>query len=328
MSAIQAVVLVLLVSLPLRGVSFAQVVQIDSGAVLTEADLVAGVFNGQEFVLGPNTTFEVNDGGTVEQVGDNLNGVRFFDFQGSVVNVNAGGQCASSLSLRTYISNASINIREDGLVGAFGRLHDCQVVISGGTLGSNTNLIGASSIKLCSGELGREFDLLPGVPATIAGGVVGDSFDVGTGCVVDILGGQIGVRFRAPAQSTVNLFARAVQVDGVPIALEPSSSVEITARDASVLTATLADGSFFDYILNVIVVPGQDSISPNTLLTATFATLCPADANGDGELTPGDFNAWVLAFNSTSPFCDQNDDGLCTPADFNAWIVNFNAGCG
>ena len=53
----------------------------------------------------------------------------------------------------------------------------------------------------------------------------------------------------------------------------------------------------------------------------------PADTNGDGDVTPADFNAWIAAFNANAPECDQNDDGLCTPADFNAWIVNFNLGC-
>ncbi len=57
------------------------------------------------------------------------------------------------------------------------------------------------------------------------------------------------------------------------------------------------------------------------------APLCPADANNDGVLTPADFNAWILAFNTNAPECDQNNDDACTPADFNAWIANFNAGC-
>ncbi|MEO1533977.1 MAG: GC-type dockerin domain-anchored protein [Planctomycetota bacterium] len=54
---------------------------------------------------------------------------------------------------------------------------------------------------------------------------------------------------------------------------------------------------------------------------------CPADTNGDGLVTPADFNAWVLAFNQRLPECDQNGDRVCTPADFNAWILNFNTGC-
>ncbi|MEL6497068.1 MAG: cytochrome c peroxidase [Planctomycetota bacterium] len=54
---------------------------------------------------------------------------------------------------------------------------------------------------------------------------------------------------------------------------------------------------------------------------------CLADTNGDGELSPADLNAWVIAFNAQSPACDQNGDSLCSPSDFNAWILNFNAGC-
>lgn len=54
---------------------------------------------------------------------------------------------------------------------------------------------------------------------------------------------------------------------------------------------------------------------------------CPSDANGDGVLSPADFQAWLVAFAAQTPACDQNHDELCTPADFTAWIVNFNAGC-
>ncbi|MEL6797017.1 MAG: integrin alpha, partial [Planctomycetota bacterium] len=52
-----------------------------------------------------------------------------------------------------------------------------------------------------------------------------------------------------------------------------------------------------------------------------------ADVNGDGLVNGGDFNAWVISFNTQSPLCDQNRDGTCTPSDFNAWVINFNAGC-
>jgi len=56
-------------------------------------------------------------------------------------------------------------------------------------------------------------------------------------------------------------------------------------------------------------------------------SVCVADTNGDGALTPADFTAWVAAFNAQSAACDQNGDTLCTPADFTAWVANFNAGC-
>ncbi len=54
---------------------------------------------------------------------------------------------------------------------------------------------------------------------------------------------------------------------------------------------------------------------------------CVADANGDGQLSPADFNAWALAYANGQPACDQNGDGACTPADFNAWVLNYTAGC-
>ncbi|MEO1717459.1 MAG: GC-type dockerin domain-anchored protein [Planctomycetota bacterium] len=62
-------------------------------------------------------------------------------------------------------------------------------------------------------------------------------------------------------------------------------------------------------------------------LTINIVGCGPADTNNDGQVTPADFNAWVLAFNSQAPECDQNADGQCTPADFNAWVLNFNSGC-
>ncbi|MEO0629733.1 MAG: GC-type dockerin domain-anchored protein, partial [Planctomycetota bacterium] len=55
---------------------------------------------------------------------------------------------------------------------------------------------------------------------------------------------------------------------------------------------------------------------------------CLADVNQDGQLSPNDFNAWILAFNNQLPTCDQNGDGECRQNDFNAWILNFNNGCG
>lgn len=54
---------------------------------------------------------------------------------------------------------------------------------------------------------------------------------------------------------------------------------------------------------------------------------CPPDINFDGAVTPGDFNARLIAFHRGSAICDQNGDGVCTPGDFNAWVLNYGAGC-
>ncbi|MEL6499215.1 MAG: GC-type dockerin domain-anchored protein [Planctomycetota bacterium] len=76
-----------------------------------------------------------------------------------------------------------------------------------------------------------------------------------------------------------------------------------------------------------VSAPGLASVVDLDNLALAFVFDCVADTNNDGELTPGDFNAWVLAFNNQTAECDQNGDGLCTPGDFNAWILNFNTGC-
>ncbi len=72
---------------------------------------------------------------------------------------------------------------------------------------------------------------------------------------------------------------------------------------------------------------GRNGSLGRAIIRVDIVAACPADTNGDGVVSPQDFNAWIVAFNSQSPACDQNGDGLCTPQDFNAWIVNFNNGC-
>ncbi|MEM9661304.1 MAG: GC-type dockerin domain-anchored protein [Planctomycetota bacterium] len=71
--------------------------------------------------------------------------------------------------------------------------------------------------------------------------------------------------------------------------------------------------------------PQSDSLADPVAITVLE---CLADTNRDGRLSPNDFNAWILAFNTQSDACDQNGDGECRQNDFNAWILNFNNGCG
>ncbi|MEO1535400.1 MAG: GC-type dockerin domain-anchored protein [Planctomycetota bacterium] len=93
-----------------------------------------------------------------------------------------------------------------------------------------------------------------------------------------------------------------------------SGGVDINDNGQAVVNAALQgrNGSLGRAIIRVDIVSDEP---------------CVGDTNGDGELTPADFNAWVAAFNAQAPACDQNGDGICNPADFNAWIQNFNAGC-
>ncbi|MEO1583558.1 MAG: hypothetical protein AAFR96_03170, partial [Planctomycetota bacterium] len=74
---------------------------------------------------------------------------------------------------------------------------------------------------------------------------------------------------------------------------------EVASANPAVITFAAADTSL-----------SLDRVSVDT--RSTEADGCEADANGDGLVTPADFTAWVLAFNTRAPACDQNGDGLCT----------------
>lgn len=79
-----------------------------------------------------------------------------------------------------------------------------------------------------------------------------------------------------------------------------------------------------------IVFAAEDtSLSLDELSVDTVAreAECLADVNGNGVADPGDFTAWVAAYNTGSAAADQNGDGLVNPSDFTAWVANYNVGC-
>ncbi len=138
--------------------------------------------------------------------------------------------------------------------------------------------------------------------------------------------GEYTVTARVASQSTGGAFS--LQVDQLPVG--PIAFVPATGGFQSwteiQFPVTLQAGEqtlrFFNF-----ASPGQE-YNLDWLDFALDTADCLADTNGDGQLTPADFNAWILAFNNADPIADQNGDGAITPADFNAWILNYNAGCG
>ncbi|MEO0631507.1 MAG: FG-GAP repeat protein, partial [Planctomycetota bacterium] len=146
-------------------------------------------------------------------------------------------------------------------------------------------------------------------------------------------------------------FGRAVAIDGDLIVVasrtadpqgSASGKVYVFDRATGNQIAVLlpSDGAAGDVFGNAVAVSGnrvlvgaegdadRGDLTGAAYLFTVDSAPCLADTNGDGELTPGDFNAWVIAFNANAAACDQNGDGACGPADFNAWVLNFNAGCG
>ncbi len=106
-----------------------------------------------------------------------------------------------------------------------------------------------------------------------------------------------------------------------PIAMMPAASLVSFGEDTE---GELFAVSIFGEILRITSDAATDD-NGNGIVDS--CEICVADTNGDGMLTPADFNGWILAYNNHSAACDQNGDGACTPADFNGWILNYNAGC-
>ncbi|MEO1716904.1 MAG: dockerin type I repeat-containing protein [Planctomycetota bacterium] len=77
------------------------------------------------------------------------------------------------------------------------------------------------------------------------------------------------------------------------------------------------DGTVTQADVNIITGAAPDPCS-------TAARDC-CDQNGDGDCNPGDFNAWILNFNSGDLRADTNQNGVNDPGDFNAWILAFNS---
>jgi len=100
----------------------ATTVEVDDGQTLTEADLLAGLFDGQAFALDADTTFNINFGGVIGTVGDaSIDPGAPFDFGGATVNLNDGGRFRSttspSVAPRSVVSNLTLNYFAGGASG-------------------------------------------------------------------------------------------------------------------------------------------------------------------------------------------------------------------
>ncbi|MEO1717291.1 MAG: GC-type dockerin domain-anchored protein [Planctomycetota bacterium] len=164
-----------------------------------------------------------------------------------------------------------------------------------------------------------------GVPAA---GLINDRFDTDSFRFTSD-GGAYTLRVKTPVRrANLDASVRIVRADPISVVdeLDPAGTTDIEAViDLSPAGDYIfvVDGSFEQQTDGA----RSDYGSIGTFEISVDAAPCPADANGDGQLSPNDFNAWILAFSNGAPACDQNGDGECRPNDFNAWIRNFNAGC-
>ncbi|MEM1184744.1 MAG: hypothetical protein AAGI53_07035 [Planctomycetota bacterium] len=157
------------------------IVDIDQGQTFTDADLAAGVFDGQPFTPGSSTAFRVNDGGVLE--------IFFSSFRGSTIEVNAGG----SIGDGSFIESATINVFDGGAVG-FMELFGSMSVLGGHVDG----VVLDGRFAVSGGRVSRVADFGDGtLDAEISGGVIenaqmsGGSLEVRGGRVDRITGGDV-----------------------------------------------------------------------------------------------------------------------------------------
>ncbi|MGP1273688.1 MAG: GC-type dockerin domain-anchored protein [Phycisphaerales bacterium] len=103
-------------------------------------------------------------------------------------------------------------------------------------------------------------------------------------------------------------------------------------RGESRIEALLFEGVTYTWVTSQWDRFGSIAPASNTIVgpgaVVPVGDDCPADTNGNGALDPGDFTAWVTAYNAGDvPTADQNGNGALDPGDFTAWVTNYNAGC-
>ncbi len=252
-------------------------------------------------VIGDSATFE-QSGGTI------AGGIQMNDDAEVTISGGSSGDDGFMRDIGCVLNLAG------GTVGDAFVVEKGVVNISAGGMGTNSailNTLGVDPvINMTSGAIGSDFRAYDGT-MNVSGGLIGDGFRLGRPT-----GDGSGV--------TLNLVVKSATLEGTPLSLS-TTPTEITARAGEFLSCVMLDDSVIGLDLNETFVSGEDRVRVGAVLT--IATVCPADTNGDGLLSPADFSAWIAAFNAMTAACDQNGDGSCTPADFTAWIANYNAGC-
>jgi hypothetical protein len=136
--------------------ALAQPIQVNAGEVLTEADLIAGVFNGQPFVLA-SALFQINAGGRVAPMGSAAN-PRSWNF--ASVEVMQGGVFEGDVNAVPGVSDVYLTVHSGGRVGDGANFFDSIInVEQGGQVGNGVwaNALAPMTINVNGGEIGHNF---------------------------------------------------------------------------------------------------------------------------------------------------------------------------
>ncbi|MFK7961619.1 MAG: hypothetical protein AB8G96_13965 [Phycisphaerales bacterium] len=244
---------------------------------------------------------------------------------GATVNVFDGG----SIGLGVDLSNGTLNIMGGNVaLGATGiptgfTNSNNEVNVSGGNVGPFFQFFGPSVGTITGGTLAT-FGVFNGASVTVSGGTVTGFPDVFSSGTVTIEGGTVA-SFRALAGSQINLVGRSFALGGEAIDIAPGETITLTARN-QILTATLADGSFFDHAL-LAVDPGfptPDVAVPSATITLTVDPN-PTDLDRNGVTDFADILIVLAAFGSSNALADLDADGVVGFSDLLAVLAAFGA---
>ncbi|MGP1273514.1 MAG: hypothetical protein ACTS22_09285 [Phycisphaerales bacterium] len=150
--------------------------------------------------------------------------------------------------------------------------------------------------------------------APVAGAVVNSSEDAAT------LGGLV-----VAAEITYDVDGDGIFVDGDPLNPDQDYQVMLFAMGQAGGGITDCNGNGVDDATDIANGTSQDVNGDGTPDECQLTRLC-ADVNNNGSAEPGDFTAWVAAYNGNSYLADQNSNGAVEPGDFTAWVANYNLG--
>ncbi len=193
-------------------------VLVNAGQTLTDTELTAGTFLGQDFDLAPDTVFEIEAGGVLGPVSDRESN-QPFDFGGATANINSGGQVVGPINAFNRVENLTLNVREGGAVtnllagigstiNLAGGTTDFVEVQEGSTLNVTSGIIPFSSratdstVHISGGSVGRSL-FLSGSVADVSGGTVG-KMEASNGSTINVSGGTLQ-SYSIGVGSTLNL---------------------------------------------------------------------------------------------------------------------------
>ncbi|MGP1272539.1 MAG: hypothetical protein ACTS22_04330 [Phycisphaerales bacterium] len=282
---------------------------LDASGALVSGQPAWGTSSGQSAIEGTALSGNgfVNAGHTIEVRGGTLTNA-------GTIDLNVQGSGADSVLLlpetTTFTGSGSVRLRtvaENARVTA--------VAESGAELinGAGHTVEGVGQVQV---PWTNEGTVRPGFPFGIMGATAG--FTQAAGGTFEASIGNNLTNGRLAVTGTATL-GGSLQINVVPPA------VLTKGFNHTIITADSVAGTFAD---EGTLLDGQ--LITRVVYSATevrVLTRCLADVNLDGAVDPGDFTAWVAAYNAGSNLADQNLNGATEPGDFTAWIVNFNSGC-